>query len=335
LEAVSRQLKITKSQRKPLWKAEMSYMLVKVRENEFKPLIDREGVVADVRKHLSPWIVLIEDVTNYGSNLIPRCFSSSPRGLRDTVVIAILLRQVVAMLDAIELLLTNGAVHSAQLQMRALFEASVYLDWILAGDGEKKSFYYYVHNLRRKRTWASRTQPSSPESQQFVALMAKSSVTISDTVVNSAKQQIQEIDRILSQPGFAAIDKEFNKHRKGCAWYVPLNKRTFREIALEVGKEAQYVVSYAAASQIMHTSSYDQHVKFGKGEVTFEPIRSIEGFENVLRFSLTDAFHTFRAVLKEYRPGEIQVFNRKYLEKWKREFMNFPSIKYEPITSKI
>jgi hypothetical protein len=66
-------------------------MLIKVRENEFKPMLDRDRVVADIKKNLNPWIDLLADITNYGSNLIPRCFISSKRTLKDAVVIAILL----------------------------------------------------------------------------------------------------------------------------------------------------------------------------------------------------------------------------------------------------
>ena len=89
---------------------------------------------------------------------------------------AILLRQAVAMLDGVGILLANGATHAANLQMRALFEASVYMDWILLNDSERKADYYYVHNLRRKRIWALRTQPGSPESQEFITMMNKAGV---------------------------------------------------------------------------------------------------------------------------------------------------------------
>jgi hypothetical protein len=314
-------------------------MLIKVRESEFKPLLDPDKTIADIKEHLSPWIDLIRDVTNYGSNLIPRCFSSSERSMKDAVVLAILLRQVVAMLDGVEILLSNAAAHAAQLQMRALFEASVYIDWILESDSEKKAAYYYVHNLRRKRLWASRTQAGSAESQEFIAMMNKSGVQISDKIRESSRQQIQEIDRVLSQPKLAEINKDFEKHRKGKrhdpAWYVPLGQRSLGTIARKVDKASQYTILYSGASEVMHTSSYEHHVRIGKGELTFQPIRSLEGFQYVLRVSVSIALFTFRRILKEYRDGEIPAFSRKYLEKWQREFMNFPQIKFETETTRI
>jgi len=42
------------------------------------------------------------------------------------------------MLDGVEVLLSNGASYTAQLQLRALLEASIYIEWILKGDGDKK-----------------------------------------------------------------------------------------------------------------------------------------------------------------------------------------------------
>jgi hypothetical protein len=138
----------------------MKDLLIKVPESAHKGLLDREEVVASIRQDLRPWSTLLEDIASYGSNLIPRCFVSSNRGLKDIVVLAILLRQVVAMLDGIHVLLSHGACYVAQLSTRALFESSTYIDWILLSDSEKKSLYYYVHNLRRKRHWARKMYPS-------------------------------------------------------------------------------------------------------------------------------------------------------------------------------
>src|SRR5208282_5602896 len=132
----------------------VSGMLISAPETEYKPLLDRDRTLADVKEHLQPWLRLIRDITSYGTNLIPRCMVSSDRKLADAIILATLLRQAVAMLDGIEILLSNGAVYASNLQMRALFEASVYIDWIQLRDTEIRAAYYYVHNLRRMRTWA-------------------------------------------------------------------------------------------------------------------------------------------------------------------------------------
>lgn len=308
-------------------------LLIKIRENPYLPILDRERVVKDVETHLKPWVALIEDLTNYGTNLIPRCFLSSDRSMKDTVVLMILLRQCVAMLDSIHLLLSQGAAHVAQLPMRAMFEASVYIEWTLAAGSEKKAAYYYVHNLRRKRRSAIALQPSSSEPHDLKDALIELGMLVPGERVRAAEELEKAINAILSQPKLAAIDQDFEARRKGkkfdCAWYFPLGVQNLAAMARSVGEASTYTILYSGASQVMHSGSYDDHVKFGKGEVTLEPIRSLEGFEFVFRLSATVAMGTFQKILQEYRYGELAAFSRKYVEHWQREFLHFPKITYD------
>ncbi len=136
-------------------------------EDEYKPLLDRDRLAVEVTQHLSAHVELIRDVTNYGTCLIPRCLVSSNRTLKDLIVIAVLLRQLVAMLDASEVLISSGAVYASNLQVRAIFEAAVYIEWTLGSDGDRKAVHYYVRNLRQQRVWAARLLPGSVEAQEF------------------------------------------------------------------------------------------------------------------------------------------------------------------------
>ncbi len=309
---------------------------LKFLESAHPGVLDRDNVVSAVNRVFADQLALLRDVTNYGSTLIPRCFSSSSRGLKDVVVIA-LLRQVVAMLDGTEILLSKGAAYAAGLQTRALFEASVYLQWMLQNDAERKANYYYVHNIRRQRLWAQRTQAGSPEATSFsVAVPDLPSFQDPETVAR-AKAQIAEIDRVLAQPVFQPMNKAFEQRRRpdgsDVEWYRPLGFRSIGAVMEDVGKTAEYSVFYASLSAAMHSSDYLKHFKLGNGKVTFEPIRHPQEFVWLFRFSIATAFHTFRQVLHQYRPGEIEVLNRKYRENWRKAYMEVPSVKYEVTSS--
>jgi hypothetical protein len=231
--------------------------------------------------------------------------------------------------------------------MRALFKAAVYIEWILLGYSEKKATYYYVHNLRSKRLLLLRFQPGSTNAQEFATMMRDAGLPITDQLKNTARSQVSEIDRILAQSTFAPIDAEYEALRdtrpSDRSWYVPLGERNLRTMCKTIdiasqprNRVALYVFVYAGASDAMHASSYEHHIKFGAGgQVTFEPIRSIEGFGTVLRFATILAMSTFRKALSAYRPDELANFGRKYAEKWKREFMNFPSIAIKRETTRI
>ena len=193
-------------------------------DDPHKGLLDDENATKSISEQLKPWTNLLRDLANYGSNLIPRAYTSSEKSLGDAVVIGILLRQVVAMIDAIEILLSRSAVHAASLQLRAMFEASLYLEWMLAGDREKKATYYYVHNLLRLRLWAMRVQSGSPESRDFKEIM--SGLPLNDSLGDEGKKQVVEIEHVLSQARFAEIRNEMRDWKKRTgrqpSWYSPI-----------------------------------------------------------------------------------------------------------------
>jgi hypothetical protein len=302
-------------------------------EDPHKGLLDDEGATAFASEQLKTWTNLLRDLANYGSHLVPRAYSSSGKTLGDAVLIGILLRQLVAMIDAIEILLCRSAVHAATLQLRAMFEASVYIDWMLAGDRENKATYYYVHNLLRLRLWARRVQSGTAESSSFKDIMNKAGLPVDETLGDEGKNQVQEIDRVLSQARFVAVRNEFRdwKKRNGRrpAWYSPLGATDLRKMAINVNKEPLYLFLYGPGSEVMHASNYGQHIRIQSGQITFYSIRHPKEFSTKVRLTATIAIDIFMKILYEYREGECARFGQKYVEKWQQAFMNIPELKID------
>jgi len=239
-----------------------------MKEKEFKLIIDRERHEKDAQTYLSKHTELLIDFINYGSSLIPRVYDSSNKKLEDIVVIAVLLKQVVAMIDAVEVLISKGAVSTSHLQARAAFEASLYIDWILQGDSEKKAKYYYVANLRNQRLWALRFKTGTPE------------------------------EKIFSK-AFEDLEKYIQHDDRG-----------------------------DLVTEVMHGASYKNHIQFRKGTIAFEPVRQLRDVHLVLRFILLTAISTYISIIRHYRYGELSHFRRKYLQDWRRLFLNLPSVSY-------
>ncbi len=55
----------------------------------------------------------------------------------------------------------------------------------------------------------------------------------------------------------------------------------------------------------------------------------MKGFDSLFRFSVSFAIYTYRRILQQYRPGELSVFNRKYIQNWRKAFIEVPNLKYE------
>jgi hypothetical protein len=309
-----------------------------MKEKEFKLILDREKHEADVRQHFSKHVDLLIDLANYGSNLIPRAYDSSGKKLEDIVVIGILLKQVVSMIDAVEVLISKGAVGPAMLQARAAFEASLYIDWILKGEPEKKGKYYYVSNLRNQRLWILRfktgTQEKETFSQSFRDVEKYIKIDDLDRVSKQAEEELTKIDSLLSKPEWTEINKEFEARKKKTGfepyWYRLLGVSSIRQLARDVGRLGEYDLFYSRSSEVMHVSSYKDHLQFGRGTISFEPIRQLKDIHVVLRFITLVAVSSFTSILRHYRRGELKSFARKYLQDWRGAFLNIPSVSYTP-----
>jgi hypothetical protein len=308
-----------------------------MKEKEFKLIIDRERQEKDAKQYLSKHIDFLIDLVNYGSNLIPRVYDSSNKKLEDIIVIAVLLKQVISMIDATEVLISKGAVGAAHLQARAAFEASLYIDWILQEESEKKTKYYYISNLRNQRLWALRLKTGTPEKQIFSEAFRDIQKYIkTDDMENLGKQaeeKIPKIDSLLSKSGWNEISNEFEnaKNKKTGVereWYKLLGVTSIRKLAIKIGRLGEYDLFYSRSSEVMHGTSYRDHIQFGKGTVTFEPIRQLKDVNLVLRFITLTAIECYTSILKHYRYEELTHFIRKYKQDWRQAFLNIPHISY-------
>ncbi len=235
------------------------------------------------------------------------------------------------MIDAIEILLCRSAVHASVLQLRAMFEATVYLEWMLTGDLDRKASYYYVHNLLRLRRWAMRVQPGTAESASFKVISDSAGLPLDQTLGDEGKRHSEEIDRVLSQDRFATIRRAFldwkKQNKRQPAWYSPLGVSDLRRMAKAVEKEPLYEIVYGSGSEVMHASNYGQHVSFNTNKIRFHSIRHPKEFSFVVRMTVVFAITVFRRVLAEYRQEELQHrFGSKYVEKWQQAFRSIPKV---------
>jgi hypothetical protein len=306
----------------------MTDLLIKVPESECLPILDR-GKALTIAAQLKPWLNLLDDMVNYAAALIPRLYGSSDKSIGDAVVLTVLLRQIVAMFDAIEVLMSQGAVHAARLQLRAMLEAWLYLEWVLLGEKDKKARYYYVFNLRRQQMWALRLQPDSDEGKKFREIMAKENLPLDETLGQQATANLAAIAGALQEPENAAVQAEFDawmKKHRSLSWYSPFGVKNLRQVAVQVAKEPIYAMVYGATSDVMHASSYEDHIRIAEGKLTVDSVRHPRKFREVFRFSTIIAMNMFHTLLKAYRPGELSLLGRKYEEKWRGAFLHPPEL---------
>lgn len=306
------------------------------REQPLLGIIDREPARRHAEENFTAQILLLQDFVNYGSNLIIRAFNSSEKQLRDVVACGVFLKQIVGLIDSVELLISAGTAYPAFLPARAAFEASVYLDWMLFSDSEKKAKYYVVSNYRDERRWASRGIRGSIEDAALSSITRSIGLDIHSerpSLEGEAKRHLKEVDRILAQPDFKNIDLEFDALRKRRKhdpfWYEPLGMRSLRAIAKAVQREPEYEFFYGRGSSITHTSQYKDQIRFSHGKVSFKQIRHLSGIEQLVTFVGLTALKSFHHTLLQYRNEEAPAFLKKYLEDWRAPFQTVRPVTYK------
>ena len=298
-------------------------------------ILNRDEATKVALKHFTKQLALLRDLANYGSNLVVRAYDSSPKKMTEVVVCGVLLKQIVAMVDAVEVLLSSGCSHAAHLPARTAFEASIYADWILAGDSELKATRYMVGNYRDERTWTSRAVAGTAEEVAFTSIAKSMGVDIHanrPTLGAEAAVRLAEVNRILLQPEFAPVDLAYTaargKRKADPEWYELDGLKSIRQVANAVGRLVEYEFFYSKGSQVTHTGSYKDHVRFASGQVRFKPIRHLESINFLLNFVVSIALGTYRKLLTRYRPGEMPALTKKYLNDWREPFQNVTSVKY-------
>lgn len=307
-----------------------------MREHPHTAILNREEPRAVAEQHFEKQVDLLRDIANYGSNLVVRAFNSSQKKMAEVIVCGVLLKQVVAMVDAVEVLLSSGCGHAAFLPARTAFEASIYLDWILAGDSERRATRYIVGNYRDERLWAARVIPGTTEEAAFTQIAKTLGLDIHanrPTLSSDATAHLAEVNRILAQPELQVIDHEFTtmkkKRTRDPEWYELDGLKSIRQLAEKVGRLPEYEFFYSKGSQVTHTGSYKDHIRFIDGQVRFKPIRHLADVNMLLNFVVSLAIGTYMKILKQYRPDELAAFGKKYIEDWRDPFQNVVSVKYD------
>jgi hypothetical protein len=309
--------------------------VIAVQETPLAGILSREETKKHAVEHFPEQIALLRDLADYGSNLVLRVYNSSAKDLPAIIVCGVLLKQVVAMVDAIYALVEQGMVHAAHLPARAAFEASVYLDWILFGDSQRKATAYMVSNYRDERLWAARVIKGTPEEAIFDPIAKSLGLDIHarrPTLAAESQKHLAEVNRILAQTEFAKMDKEFNrvrgKKKYDPDWHEVCGLKTIRQVAGAVGRLPEYEFFYSRGSQISHSGSYKDHIRFVKDmEIHFRQIRNLEGVDALLNFTVATVMRSFQNTLRYYRSEEVPAFTRKYINDWRIPFLTVKSVK--------
>jgi len=290
-------------------------------DDAYKGLLERDAAVG-MAAHFKDAHDLLNELVDYGTNLVVRAFDSSKRDLIAVCVLFVQLRQFLMHLDGITILLRNGSSGTADLQLRSLLEGGHLIDWALKKDAEAKVQHLYVANLRRRRHWDNSVISGTPEFTKHFDVTGGLKIAPED--LKDVTEEAMRISSLLSKAPFDAIDAKFEQYYKQRgfdeAWYKVYGAASIRSVADELGRLKEYTYIYSALSGVTHGSDIWKNVFFGKGKIEISPLREPQYIPRVVQLAATLAFWVFRLVLSQFRSGEEENFDRKFVGEWRQRF---------------
>ncbi len=297
----------------------------------FEKLLNRTLNVDKVEQRFSTQLKMLVSIVDYGSSLIAGTFHSSPRKIEDIIVITVLLKQVVSLLDSIEVLSRQACSQGLVLQGRALLEASFFIDFMLIRDTRMRAKHYYVSNIRHERIWCERMIAGTQEKAHFDNNIGGFSPAMDRTREQYeafSEQRVTEINALLDTPEYRSVNDAFaetrGKRKYEPAWHLPLGFRSIKQIAVEAQRLPEYEMFYSMTSEAVHSSRIRDHVSIGPDQISLTPIRHIDGLPSHLTFIIAAVFHSYRRIIEHYRPGQLHEYTEKYNSYWRDAFLGMP-----------
>jgi uncharacterized protein DUF5677 len=288
-------------------------------------ILNRALAEANAEQYLKPHILVLEDMADYGTHLLPRCWLESKRGIRDIVALVVLTKQVLESIDASLELLRRSCVKPCMLTVRSAFEASIYAEFVLRGKDERAAKAYYVSYLRRKRRWANRAIRGTPERKAFLRDLR--GMPFKDPFASTSQQRVARAEAArlnakLNDQRYRKWNARFDRIelKRHAAWYDPLfpRRKHLRDICGILHRRHEYRSIYEVGSEEMHGARMGAHLEVPEnGTMLITPLRESSDFPFVVKALSGIAIHTYRKTLEHYRPDEVENFVRKYVADWR------------------
>ena len=277
----------------------------------FEQLFDPDFSKASARNQIDAALNLIEEVRNYGLWLFARC-SNRPEGGDENLAILSLYYHLIEMLDAIGVLIEECTAAPARLQLRAIFETLLGIEFILQADTVRRAHAYLVVDILNRIEFYE-TLDSGTEAGRLFQIAIASDPDCSRMRLPSPKREaIANLKRDLTAPLFAEAFMEYQSaSRRHLEWYQLFGgPNDLRELAKRVKHEGAYEILYGGLSQTEHATDVIQRNIVDKGgRPAVRPIRSSLEMSTIVTLAVNFAIQATRLMIRRYRPGEEARFH--------------------------
>jgi hypothetical protein len=203
---------------------------------------------------------------------------SNPPGKSSHLAPLMLYRHALELGDSIGTLLRFGSSSTASILLRALFEASLGLEFMLQDNTfqeDRASCYWAFYHIKRLENFTL-YDPATPKGKKFHEILDADQKLIGvDFPRLDHSKERKEIEKVLNQNRYKPFWDSFQKMNPKHWYNLCSNAKHLRDLAKLVGRESEYLLLYRMLSESAHASDVFSGVLFsnkGKG-IKVHPLR--------------------------------------------------------------
>ena len=291
--------------------------MIEDKETPNENMLNRDEARVFIKQNFQDQLDVMEDIINYGTHLIPRCFKSSEKSITDAILIFVLLKHIVEMFDAVHILLKECSVLASYLQTRSMLESGFYLEYILKEKEktESRAAHFYVWNQRKHLFFSESSLDRTEGKEGYLDELEETTEdreTEFDQARKHAQDAVDQIGKILELDDFKSVNEEFINLKKPFPnWFSLEGINSIRQMADHLGHLTIYDVLYSQMSDVAHGTSMISHMVKRDGKLVFEKMRNPQTIDTLIRVSTSTAIGAYLQIIDKYRPGERKLFVKK------------------------
>jgi hypothetical protein len=243
---------------------------------------------------------MLREVVDYGARLLEKIINSRTLGHTEACL-TVLAGQSIAMTDAIEVLVSAGTAEAARVPARALFEAQLYGQWILAHDTDHRALCWWAHVKRRERNDFASHVANTPEGKAVAQLFLDAGM--SEPTTHHPSRQNESITRLAEMD--ARCEKApWSSVKETREWYQAAGANSIREVARGAQQEHLYAFFYKPFCRDVHSSNVERWLELGGGKQQVRGVRTLRGIRMLLQFTIPLMFQLYEALIDRFLPSE-------------------------------
>jgi len=272
---------------------------------------------------LNKFSALIDETVNFGSHVFNWCFATIPGGV-ENIPIFLSYRHIFELIDSVSLLVKHSCIDPCKILLRAIFESTLSIEYILEKDTELRGMdfmvWYYHQELKILRLW----DPDDQLYKEFRKKLKGSKMFGNRELPDFPliKEEIVKKREILKKPRYIESQREFLcfKRKEGRAprWWFSLHNgpRDIEELAEHLGRLDAYIILYKQWSSVVHgidiirgKISIDE-----SGRVAVWQIRSPRDAQTITQLAVSFALTNIRNFVDQFIPNKKQEVSKWYVK---------------------